>query len=115
MLHWVGILVYERKPPGRLFFQGSQPEAKQNALLHPGIHTERRRTSRNSGSTSSTTRCIERIFWTMPTNWREPIMVRQEWMGRASRTSSREGWRSGRTASERNYAIRHINHNQCGG
>ena len=29
------------------------------------------------------------------TNWREPIMARREWMGRASRTSRRKGCRSG--------------------
>src|ERR1039458_7374848 len=38
MLHRVGVLVYERSPPGGLFFQGPKAEAKQNALLHPGIH-----------------------------------------------------------------------------
>ena len=37
----------------------------------------------------------EKIFCTMPTNWRGPTMARRVWMGRALRTLSREGWQSG--------------------
>ena len=53
----------------------------------------RRRTNRNIASICCTTRYIARTFCPMPTNWREPTRARREWMGRASKTSSRQDWR----------------------